>query len=200
LKIKKHALAREVGPASSPGKSDYHNVPAIDKKLMVFPSITLQKLSLSFLPQWLHFLMTSNIANSLQNSGFEQKVDKFILSMNRAAEKAASHAKGIFIDSILGMTMDDAQGLLDKGNTAATDYLKSKTYNKIFEAYRPIISSNLSQPGGTSTYNDMIKTFTSSSSMTAPSLDLDDFVTNQAIEGLFHTLGREGENKNQNRS
>ena len=132
-----------------------------------------------------------NVADTLKKSGFEQKVDNFVLSMNRAAEKAAPQAKGIFIDAIMGMTLDDAHGLLDAGNTAATGYLRSKTYQEIYDAYKPTVSSSLDQAGGTAAYNEMMKTFTSIPLMSAPSLDLIHYVTNQAIRGLFHLVGQE---------
>jgi uncharacterized protein DUF4197 len=132
-----------------------------------------------------------NVAETLKKSGFEQKVDDFVLSMNRAAEKAAPQAKGIYIDAIMGMIMDDARGLFEEGNTAATDYLKSKSYNEIYDAYKPIVSSSLDQTGGTAAYNDMMKTFSSLPLMTAQPLDLSSYVTTQALEGIFHMVGQE---------
>jgi Protein of unknown function (DUF4197) len=132
-----------------------------------------------------------NVAETLKKSGHEQKVDDFVLSMNRAAEKASPQAKGIFFDAIMGMTLDDAQGLLEEGNTAATDYLKSKAYQEIYDEYKPIVSSKLDEEGGTAKYLDMMKTFASPTLIPAQSLDLDDYVTNQAIAGLFRIVGQE---------
>jgi hypothetical protein len=132
-----------------------------------------------------------HVAEMLKKSGYEQKVDDFVLSMNRAAEKAAPQAKGIFFDAIMGMTLDDAQGLLDAGNTAATEYLKSKAYKEIYDEYKPIVSSGLYQEGGNAKYIDIMKTFASPTLMSAQSLDLDDYVVNQALAGLFHMVGQE---------
>lgn len=132
-----------------------------------------------------------NEAETLKKSGNEQKIDSFVLSMNRAAEKAAPQAKGIFFDAIMRMTLDDAQGLLDEGNTAATDYLKSKAYKEIYDEYKPIVSSRLDQEGGTALYIDIMKTFASPALMPAQTIDLDHYVTNQALGGLFHIVGQE---------
>ncbi len=132
-----------------------------------------------------------NVTENLKKSGYEQKVDNFVLSMNRAAEKASPQAKGIFFDAIMGMTLDDAQGLLDKGNTAATDYLKTKAYKEIYDEYKPIVSLRLDQEGATSKYLDIMKTFASPTLMSNQSLDLVDYVTNQAIEGFFYMIGQE---------
>ncbi len=132
-----------------------------------------------------------NVAETLKKSGYEQKVDSFVLSMNRAAEKAAPEAKGIFFDAIMGMTLDDAQGLLDEGNTAATDYLKTKAYQEIFDEYKPIISSMLDQEDGTAKYIDIMKTSGSKTLTPAESMDLNDYMTNQALLGLFYIVGQE---------
>ena len=132
-----------------------------------------------------------NVAETLKKSGFEQKVDDFVASMNLAAEKAAPQAQGIFIDAIMGMVMDDARGLFDEGNAAATDYLKSKSYNEIYDAYKPFVSSSLDQTGGTAAYNDMMKTFSALPLMSAQPLDLSSYVTTQALTGIFHLMGQE---------
>ncbi|HZW35674.1 MAG TPA: DUF4197 domain-containing protein, partial [Candidatus Deferrimicrobiaceae bacterium] len=58
--------------------------------------------------------------------GYQKEVDEFVLSMNRAAETAAPQAKAFFVDAIRQMTIDDARKILDGGDTAATEYFKSK--------------------------------------------------------------------------
>ncbi|MCX8034584.1 MAG: DUF4197 domain-containing protein [Thermodesulfovibrio sp.] len=69
-----------------------------------------------------------NIANILSKIGYQKEVDEFILSMNRAAEKAAPKAKDIFIMAIREMTIEDALKILNGGDTAATEYFKSKNF------------------------------------------------------------------------
>lgn len=132
-----------------------------------------------------------NGAETPKKSGYEQKLSDFALSMNRAAEKAAPQAKGIFFDAIMGMTLDDAEELLDAGNTAATDYLKSKAYQEIYTEYRPIVSSWLDQEGVTDKYLNIMETFSSATLSPDSPLDLDDYVTQRALAGLFYMVGQE---------
>lgn len=132
-----------------------------------------------------------NVADMLRKVGFEQQVDNFVLTMNRAAESAAPQAKGFFMDAIKEMTFDDAKKILNGGDTAATEYLDAKTHQKIYEAFKPTVSSSLDQVGGTKAYKDMMGSFTSIPFASAQSLDLDHYVTDRALKGLFLMVGEE---------
>lgn len=131
-------------------------------------------------------------ANALGKLGYQKQVDDFVLSMNRAAEKAAPKAKDIFIDAIKQMTFEDAKKILNGGNTSATDYFKAKTSKKIFEAFKPIVSSSMNEAGVTKAYNEMMGKYTSSVPFASKeSLDLNSYVTNKASDGLFYMVGQE---------
>ena len=132
------------------------------------------------------------VAKALGKLGYQKQVDDFVLSMNRAAEKAAPKAKEIFIDAIKQMTIEDAKKILNGGNTAATDYFKSKTSKKIFESFQPIISSSMNEVGVTRSYNEMMGKYTSSVPFAKKeTLDLNAYVTNKASDGLFYMVGQE---------
>lgn len=133
----------------------------------------------------------SKVASVLEKAGFHQQVHDFILSMNRAAEKAAPKAAAIFIDSIKQMTFDDARGILNGGDTATTDFFRSKTSRPIHEAFSPIVSSAMNEVDVTRAYKKMIGTYSSIPFTSAVSLDLDEYVTKSAVEGLFYMLGTE---------
>lgn len=76
----------------------------------------------------------------LSKLGMGPKIDDFVLSMNRAAESAAPAALDIFWDSLVEINIEDAQKILRGGDTAATDYFKEKTYNKLSSAFEPKIN------------------------------------------------------------
>lgn len=133
-----------------------------------------------------------SVANALGKIGYQRQVDEFVLTMNRAAERAAPKAKDIFVDAIRQMTIDDATKILNGGNTAATDYFKSKTSKKIFEAFKPVVSSAMNEVGVTKAYNEMMGKYASSVPFAKKeSLDLDTYVTNKASDGLFYMVGQE---------
>jgi uncharacterized protein DUF4197 len=132
-----------------------------------------------------------NVADMLKKVGLGDQVDNFVLTMNRAAENAAPQAKEIFIDAIKEMSFEDAKGILNGGDTSATQYLDSKTRTKINDAFKPVISSSMDKVGMTKAYKDMMSSFTSLPFASAKSLDLDDYVTDKAVGGLFLKVGEE---------
>ena len=89
------------------------------------------------------------VADVLRNVGFRKEVDDFILSMNRATEKAAPQATSYFVEAIKEMTFEDARKILHGGDTAATDYFKSKTFSKLYDAFKPVISASMDEVGVT---------------------------------------------------
>ncbi|WDN88729.1 hypothetical protein BuS5_01697 [Desulfosarcina sp. BuS5] len=136
------------------------------------------------------------VANILKQAGFKDHVDNFILSMNRAAEKAGPKAAPLFVDAIKEMSVKDAGNILNGGDTAATDYFKNKTSDKLYEAFKPTVSSSMNTVGVTRSYKEMMNKYQSIITTTMPfikkdSLDLDDYVTDKAISGLFYMVGQE---------
>ncbi|OQY98050.1 MAG: DUF4197 domain-containing protein [Candidatus Brocadia sp.] len=131
------------------------------------------------------------VADTLGKFGFQRQVDDFVLSMNRAAEKAAPVAREHFVDAIKQMTVKDARKILEGGDTAATDFFREKTYNKLYDSFKPTISDSMDHVGVTNYYKDMMGKFTAIPFMNAASVDLDDYVTNEALDGLFHMVGEE---------
>ena len=131
------------------------------------------------------------VADVLGKVGYQQQVDDFVLSMNRAAEKAAPQAKSIFVDSIKEMSIEDAKKILNGGDTAATEFFKGKTGGKLSEAFKPIISSSMDEVGATRSYKEMMGKYTALPFMKAESLDLDQYVTNKSLDGLFFMVGQE---------
>jgi len=112
--------------------------------------------------------------------------------MNRAAEKAAPRAADIFAGAIREMSITDAQKILGGGNTAATEYFKSKTSTQLFDAFKPDISKSMSEVGVTRAYKAMTDRYTSMVPFAkVESLDLDRYVTNKSLDGLFYMVGQE---------
>lgn len=123
--------------------------------------------------------------------GYQEQVDGFILSMNRAAEAAVPRATALFVDAVRTMSIDDARRILQGGDTAATEYFKSKTSEKLYDEFKPVVVSNMNKVGVAKAYKDMIAPYESLPLMPKESLDLDHYVTGKALEGLFLMVGEE---------
>lgn len=134
------------------------------------------------------------IADTLSAVGYKKEVDAFILSMNRAAEHAAPQAGAIFGDAIKQMTIDDARKILGGGDTAATEFFKAKTTTKLTDAFKPVIAKSLDEVGTVRAYRNMISKVDKVPFLNKESLDLDSYVTNKSIEGLFTIVGQEEKN------
>ena len=128
---------------------------------------------------------------TLRAVGFGEQVDDFILSMNRAAERAAPAALGIFFDAASAMTFDDAQRILKGGDTAASDYFKTRTTEKLTVAFRPTVKQAMNEVGVTRQYKALADFAQSLPFVNVDAIDLDAYVVSKALDGLFHVLGDE---------
>jgi hypothetical protein len=131
------------------------------------------------------------VADVARMAGFQKQVDEFILSMNRAAEAAAPVAARYFADAIRDMTLEDVRGILTGGDTAATEFFRRKTHDKLYVAFKPIVSQKVGEVGTTRAYKNMMGRYESMPMMGSQSLDLDDYVTNKSLDGLFYMVGQE---------
>ena len=134
----------------------------------------------------------------LKTVGYGSQVDAFELSMNRAAEQAAPKAKAIFWDSIKQMRFADARKILDGEDNEATLYFKEKTSDRLHEIFSPIIHKTMSQVGVTRRYQDLDKKVRTIPFTESLSFDLDDYVTNKSLDGLFLMLAEEEKKIRQN--
>lgn len=123
----------------------------------------------------------------------DKMMDDLVLRINRSAEDAAVEAKPIFINAVKSMTIQDGMTILKGSNTAATNYLKSKTYSQLESAFTPKINTSLNKKlvGNVST-NQAWTQITTLFNKVAPFIgkpkvntDLGNYVTEKALDGLF---------------
>lgn len=132
-----------------------------------------------------------NVADVLGKIGFQKEVDGFVLSMNRAAEKAAPKAVDYFSAALKEMSFEDAGKILKGGDTSATEYFRSKTGDKIFSAFKPIVSASMNEVGTSRSYKELIQKYENVPFVPTANLDLDNYVTTKSVDGLFQMLGEE---------
>jgi hypothetical protein len=126
------------------------------------------------------------VEKSLRTLGQEQLADDFVASMNHAAEQAVPEAAAIFSNAIQEMTLEDARAILNGPDDAATQYFRTHTETTLTERMRPIISRTTESAGVTSAYKRMLSSAGGLSSMLPGNLtDIDGYVTQQALDGLF---------------
>ena len=132
-----------------------------------------------------------SIEQPLRLVGYGPQIDEFVVSMNRAAEKAVPFAKEIFWDAIGQMTFDDARKILNGSDTAATDYFKAKTSKKLQTAFRPPVETVMQDVGVTRQYNDLIGKYQSVPFAKSITFDINQYVTEKTTEGIFYVVAQE---------
>jgi len=142
--------------------------------------------------------------------GQGDKVDAFELSMNRAAEQAVPQVAEIFGDAIRKMTLDDARGILTGGNHAATDFFRRVAGDALTERIRPIVAKATDSVGVTQKYKSLtsgngggalggvLGALGGGSDKEASPLDLDSYVTEKTLDGLFTEIGAQEQSIRQN--
>ena len=131
------------------------------------------------------------------NLGMQGQVEKFETTLNRAAEEAVKEALPIFKNAILNMSIQDGFGILKGGNGAATKFLKDKTSDSLAVAFLPKVKNATSKVQLTSYWNPIITKYNAAVALTGGEKinpDLDAYVTQLAIQGLFKLVEKE-ENK-----
>jgi hypothetical protein len=127
----------------------------------------------------------------LRGMGQGPRIDEFVASMNHAAESAAPEAETIFADAVTEMTIDDARKLLNGGDTSITEYFKSKTSAHLATAFRPHVEAAMSKNGVTQQYQALVGQVPWTPFGSGSSLDINGYVVNKALDGLFYMLGQQ---------
>ena len=136
------------------------------------------------------------IASGLRMAGQGALVDEFETTMNKAAEAAIPKTLDIVKETVSGMTLEDARKILDGGDDAATRYLREKAGPSLEKAVKPIVSEATDQVGATASYKQLVGG--AGGGMiggllggSGSSLDLDSYVTEKTLDGLFYKLAEE---------
>lgn len=127
----------------------------------------------------------------LRAAGMGDQLDAFQLSMNRAAEASAPEARAIFRDAITQMQVDDARRILNGRDNEATLYFQERTGDALTAAFKPLVHQAMQEVGVTQQYHSLQSGAEAIPFLSEWLVDLDDYVTAQALEGLFFLVARE---------
>ena len=131
------------------------------------------------------------------NFGLSKQVTTFEETLNRAAEEATKKALPIFVDAIKNMSVSDGFLILKGGDGAATKFLKSQTSNQLVIAFAPVVKEATTKVQLTAYWNPIITRYNSAMTLSGGQKldpDLDAYITQKAIDGLFYLVEIE-ENK-----
>ncbi len=124
------------------------------------------------------------IDTKLRAFGLGSLADQGVKLLNRAAEDAVTEAVPIFTSAITSMTITDAKNILLGSNNAATNYLQTKTQTQLFTAFQPKVKASLGKVGADKVWTNLISKYNALTGQ-AVSTDLNEYVTNETINGVF---------------
>ena len=132
------------------------------------------------------------VGKMLNAVGQGRYADEFVQTMNRAAESAVPEASAILGDAIREMSVEDARKILNGPDDAATQYFRRVGEDRLTTRLRPIVSDATSRTGVTASYKQLVdKAGSAASLVNTDSLDLDGYVTGEALDGLFLFIAAE---------
>jgi hypothetical protein len=144
-----------------------------------------------------------SVEKALRAAKQDKYADEFVDTMNHAAEQAVPQAASVFSDSIQQMSITNAQAILTGTNEAATQYFRKTTSTNLYAKFLPIVKAATDKCGVTAAYKNMMSKVGASSQVTGllgktglvkpEDMDIDAYVTNKALDGLFTMVAAEEE-------
>lgn len=130
----------------------------------------------------------------LRSIGLSSLADEGLKALNRAAEDAVKEATPIFVSAVKNMTFTDAKTILLGSNIAATNYLQNSTTTALYAKFNPVIKNSFSKVGADKVWTNIITKYNSIPLVKKVNPDLNDYVTNQALIGVFKMIAVEEQN------
>lgn len=138
------------------------------------------------LPEELHA-----VDKGLRSLGLGNLADEGIKVLNRAAEDAVKTARPIFVNAVKKITFNDAKNILLGEDNAATTYLETNTQQELYQSFNPVIEQSFSKVGADQVWNQLISKYNAIPFVKQVNPDLTDYVTNQALKGVFTMIALE---------
>ncbi len=134
------------------------------------------------------------VDTGLRKIGLSKLADEGLRAINRTAEDAVKEATPIFIDAVKNMSFNDAKNILMGNQNAATSYLESSTSTALYGKFNPVIKNSFGKVGADKIWENLITKYNAIPFVTKVNPDLTDYVTNQAMAGVFKMIAVEEKN------
>lgn len=134
------------------------------------------------------------VDTGLRRIGLSSLADEGLKVLNRAAEDAVKEATPIFVDAVRNMTFYDAKTILMGNESSATNYLQNNTTTALYGKFNPVIKNSFTKVGADKVWSNIITKYNSIPLVNKVNPDLTDYVTNQALNGVFKMVAVEEKN------
>lgn len=131
------------------------------------------------------------VDQGLRDIGLGSLADEGIKALNRAAEDAVKEATPIFVTAVKEITFADVKNILLGPDNAATNYLEQKTTSALYSKFNPVIKQSFSKVGADQIWTNIITKYNSIPFVTKVNPDLTDYVTTEALQGVYKMISVE---------
>lgn len=131
------------------------------------------------------------VDQGLRDIGLGNLADEGIKALNRAAEDAVKEATPIFVAAVKDITFADAKNILLGPDNAATNYLEQRTNSALYAKFNPVIKQSFSKVGADRIWTNIITKYNSIPFVAKVNPDLTDYVTTEALQGVYKMIGVE---------
>ena len=131
------------------------------------------------------------VDKTLRDIGLSSLADEGLKMMNRAAEDAVKEATPIFVSAVKNITFTDAKNILMGNDEAATSYLRKSTTSQLYAKFNPVIKSSFSKVGADKVWSNIISKYNTVPLVQKVNPDLTDYVTNEALDGVYKMIAVE---------
>ena len=131
------------------------------------------------------------VDQGLRDIGLGSLADEGIKALNRAAEDAVKEATPIFVSAVKEITFADAKNILLGPDNAATNYLEQRTTSALYSKFNPVIKQSFSKVGADQIWTNIITKYNSIPFVTKVNPDLTDYVTTEALQGVYKMISVE---------
>ncbi len=129
--------------------------------------------------------------SALRMFGMGKQADQLVETMNHAAENAVAEARPILSDSIRKMTVQDAKGILTGGDDSVTQYFRRSSSEQLLARFMPIVKASTAKLKLAEQYNKFAGKAASAGLVDQKDADIDSYVANKAMDGLFLMIAEE---------
>lgn len=140
------------------------------------------------------------VEKTLRSVGLGNLADEGIKALNKAAENAVKEATPIFVDAVKSMTISDATNILMGDKNATTKYLERTTSKALYSKFNPVIENSFSKVGADKIWSNIIKQYNNIPMVKKVNPDLTDYVTQEALNGVYTMIEQEELNIRKNAS
>lgn len=127
----------------------------------------------------------------LRLAGQGSRVDELVTRMNRAAEAAVPMGRDLLVSAVKTMTVQDAKAILTGGEDSVTRFFEQRTREPLGARFLPVVQQATDKVGLAEQYNRVAGRAASMGLLKADDANLQRYVTQKTLDGLYHVIGEE---------